>query len=52
MLGRAMAGAFLDELSETEAEDLRSAGRVRAYGAGVTLFHQGDGFTRATRPGR
>ena len=42
MLARAMAGTFLDELSETEAEDLRSAGRVRAYGAGVTLFHQGD----------
>jgi CRP/FNR family transcriptional regulator, cyclic AMP receptor protein len=42
MLAPAMAGAFLDELSETEAEDLRSVGRARAYGAGVTLFHQGD----------
>ena len=37
-----MADAFLDALTETEAEDLRSVGRPRAYGANVTLFHQGD----------
>lgn len=37
-----MAGAFLDALTETEAADLRSLGRPRAYGGGVTLFHQGD----------
>jgi CRP-like cAMP-binding protein len=37
-----MAGAFLDALTETEAQDLRSVGRERAYGANVTLFHQGD----------
>ena len=37
-----MAGAFLEELSVTEADDLRSVGRARHYGAGVTLFHQGD----------
>jgi CRP/FNR family cyclic AMP-dependent transcriptional regulator len=37
-----MAGAFLDALTKTEAEDLRSLGRRRAYGASVTLFHQGD----------
>ena len=37
-----MAGTFLDELSDVEAEDLRSVGRPRRYGAGVTLFHQGD----------
>lgn len=37
-----MADAFLDALTETEAEDLRSIGRPRAYGANVTLFHQGD----------
>jgi CRP/FNR family cyclic AMP-dependent transcriptional regulator len=37
-----MADAFLDALTETEAEDLRSVGRQRAYGGNVTLFHQGD----------
>ena len=42
MLAPAMTGAFLDALTETEAEDLRSVGRRRPYGAGVTLFHQGD----------
>jgi CRP-like cAMP-binding protein len=42
MLASAMAGAFLDELSEVEADDLRSVGRARRCGAGVTLFHQGD----------
>ena len=42
MLAADMAGAFLDALTETEAEDLRSIGRPRAYGANVTLFHQGD----------
>ena len=41
MLAR-MAGAFLDALTEAEADDLRSVGRRRAYGANVTLFHQGD----------
>jgi len=37
-----MSGAFLDALTEAKAPDLRSAGRLRAYGAGVTLFHEGD----------
>jgi CRP/FNR family transcriptional regulator, cyclic AMP receptor protein len=37
-----MAGAFLDALTEAEADDLRAVGRRRAYGANVTLFHQGD----------
>jgi CRP-like cAMP-binding protein len=37
-----MAGAFLDALTETEADDLRSIGRQRGYGVNVTLFHQGD----------
>ena len=37
-----MAGAFLDALTEIEAEDLRSIGRQRAYGANMTLFHHGD----------
>lgn len=35
-------GAFLDALSEAEAAELRSVGRLRAYGSNVTLFHQGD----------
>jgi hypothetical protein len=35
---RGMEG-FLDLLSRDEAEDLRSIGRTRSYGA---LFHQGD----------
>jgi CRP-like cAMP-binding protein len=42
MLAPGMAGAFLDALTEAEADDLRAAGRHRAYGANVTLFHQGD----------
>jgi CRP-like cAMP-binding protein len=33
---------FLDELTQSEAEDLRSIGRPRSYGAGVTLFHHSD----------
>jgi CRP-like cAMP-binding protein len=37
-----MAVSFLDALSEPEAEDLRSIGRTRSYGANVTLFHHGD----------
>jgi CRP-like cAMP-binding protein len=42
MLGAGMAGAFIDELTAAEADDLRSVGRTRSYGANVTLFHQGD----------
>jgi CRP/FNR family cyclic AMP-dependent transcriptional regulator len=34
---------FLDALTPDEAADLHAAGRRRAYGANVTLFHQGDG---------
>src|SRR3954453_4792333 len=30
--------AFLDGLIESEAEDLRSIGRIRSYGTNVTLF--------------
>jgi CRP/FNR family transcriptional regulator, cyclic AMP receptor protein len=37
-----MAGAFIDALNEPESEDLRAVGRRASYGAGVTLFHQGD----------
>jgi len=37
-----MAGGFIDALTQPEAEDLRAAGRRASYGAGVTLFHQGD----------
>ena len=37
-----MAGTFLDGLTDSEAEDLRSIGRTRAYGPNVTLFHHGD----------
>ena len=37
-----MPGSFLDALTELETEELRSAGRRASYGAGVTLFHQGD----------
>jgi len=37
-----MGGEFLDALTEAEAEDLRSVGHHRAYGANVTLIHQGD----------
>ena len=33
---------FLDALTDEEVADLRAAGRRRAYGAGVTLFHEGD----------
>ena len=42
MLAPVMAGAFLDELSQAEADELHSVGRARTYGAGVTLFHHGD----------
>lgn len=41
MLAPAMTG-FLDALTQPEADDLHAAGRRRAYGANVTLFHQGD----------
>ena len=37
-----MAAAFLDALTEAEADDLHSVGRRRRYGANVTLFHEGD----------
>jgi CRP/FNR family transcriptional regulator, cyclic AMP receptor protein len=37
-----MAESFLDALTEEEAADLHAAGRRRAYGPGVTLFHEGD----------
>ena len=37
-----MTGAFLDALTEAEADDLHSVGRRRRYGANVTLFHEGD----------
>lgn len=37
-----MAGTFLDGLTDSEAEDLRSIGRTRSYGPNVTLFHHGD----------
>ena len=42
MLAPGMAEAFLDALTEIEADDLRSVGRGSSYGAGVTLFHEGD----------
>lgn len=35
-------GRFLEELTADEAHELRAAGRERAYGANVTLFHEGD----------
>jgi CRP/FNR family cyclic AMP-dependent transcriptional regulator len=35
-------GAFLDALTDEEAEELRGAGVPRTYGPGVTLVHQGD----------
>lgn len=35
-------GPFLDALTPAEADDLHGVGRRRPYGAGVTLFHQGD----------
>jgi CRP/FNR family transcriptional regulator, cyclic AMP receptor protein len=41
MLAR-MGETFLDALTEEEAADLHAAGRRRAYGPGVTLFHEGD----------
>jgi CRP/FNR family cyclic AMP-dependent transcriptional regulator len=41
MLAR-MGESFLDALTEEEAADLHAAGRRRAYGPGVTLFHEGD----------
>jgi CRP/FNR family transcriptional regulator, cyclic AMP receptor protein len=34
--------SFLDALTEEEAADLHAAGRRRAYGPGVTVFHEGD----------
>jgi CRP-like cAMP-binding protein len=37
-----MSETFLDALTEAEAADLHAAGRRRAYGPGVTLFHEGD----------
>jgi CRP-like cAMP-binding protein len=37
-----MAGAFLDALTEAEADDLHAVGRRRRYGANVALFHEGD----------
>jgi hypothetical protein len=37
-----MGETFLDALTEEEAADLHAAGRRRAYGPGVTLFHEGD----------
>lgn len=37
-----MSESFLDALTEDEATDLHAAGRRRAYGPGVTLFHEGD----------
>jgi CRP/FNR family transcriptional regulator, cyclic AMP receptor protein len=33
---------FLDELTTEEASELRAVGRESAYGANVTLFHEGD----------
>jgi CRP-like cAMP-binding protein len=33
---------FLDALTDEEVADLHAAGRRRAYGANVTLFHEGD----------
>src|SRR5919198_3681263 len=37
-----MGETFLEALTEEEAADLQAAGRRRAYGPGVTLFHEGD----------
>jgi CRP/FNR family transcriptional regulator, cyclic AMP receptor protein len=37
-----MSETFLDALTDEEAADLHVAGRRRAYGPGVTLFHEGD----------
>src|SRR3954463_4869090 len=37
-----MAATFLEGLTEEEAADLHAAGRRRAYGAAVTLVHEGD----------
>jgi CRP-like cAMP-binding protein len=37
-----MSETFLDALTDEEAADLHAAGRRRAYGPGVTLFHEGD----------
>jgi hypothetical protein len=37
-----MAGAFIDALTQPEAEDLHAAGRRASYGAGVTFIHRGD----------
>ena len=35
-------GPFLAALSDDDARELRALGRVRSYGAGDTIFHQGD----------
>jgi CRP-like cAMP-binding protein len=40
--GRARAGPFLAALTSGDARDLRALGRVREYGSGDTIFHQGD----------
>jgi CRP/FNR family transcriptional regulator, cyclic AMP receptor protein len=37
-----MADNFLDSLTVEEADELNAIGVERAYGANVTLFHQGD----------
>jgi CRP/FNR family cyclic AMP-dependent transcriptional regulator len=37
-----MPEPFLAALSAEEAADLEAAGRRRAFGAGVTVFHEGD----------
>jgi CRP-like cAMP-binding protein len=38
----ASPGPFLAALSDSDASDLRALGRVRSYGAGDAIFHQGD----------
>jgi CRP/FNR family transcriptional regulator, cyclic AMP receptor protein len=42
VLNEAMADNFLDSLTAEEADELSATGMPRAYGANVTLFHQGD----------
>jgi CRP-like cAMP-binding protein len=37
-----MSETFLDALTDEEVADLHAAGRRRAYGPGVTLFHEAD----------
>jgi CRP/FNR family cyclic AMP-dependent transcriptional regulator len=39
---RALAGPFLAVLTEDDARELRSLGRVRSYSAGDAIYHQGD----------